>query len=56
MHLDQLHRVEDSKIRNRKISLKLFVWKFPEKLMMGSSLQRNNNTVMLITKLFEEIK
>uniref|UniRef100_K4A4E2 Uncharacterized protein n=1 Tax=Setaria italica TaxID=4555 RepID=K4A4E2_SETIT len=37
-------------------SLKLFVWKFPEKLIIGCSLHRNNRAVMLITKLVEEMK
>ena len=32
-----IHRVEHSKIRNWKISLKLFVRKFPEKLILRSS-------------------
>ncbi|KAL5679693.1 hypothetical protein ACJX0J_006078 [Zea mays] len=35
------------------ISLKLFIWKFPKKLIIGSSLHRNNRAVMLITKLNE---
>ena len=51
-----IHKVEHNKMRNGKISLKLFVWKFPEKLIIGSSLHRNNRAVMLITKLVAEMK
>jgi len=51
-----IQRVEHSKIRNSKISLKLFVWEFPEKEIIGSSLHQNNRVVMPITKLVEEIK
>jgi hypothetical protein len=43
-------------MRNWKISLKLFVWKFSEKLIISSSLHRNNRAFMLITKLVEEMK
>jgi hypothetical protein len=51
-----IHKVEHNKIRNWKIPLKLFIWKFPEKLIIGSSLHRNNRVVMLITKLIKEMK
>lgn len=35
----------------------LYVWKFPEKLVICSSLYRNNRAVMFITtKLVEEMK
>jgi len=30
--------------------------KFPKKLIIGSSLHQNNRVIMLITKLFEDIK
>lgn len=51
-----IYRVEYSKIRNWKILLKLFVWKFFEKLIIGFFFYWNNRVVMFIIKFVEEMK
>ena len=38
------------------LTLYTILWKFPEKLIIGSSLHRNNRPVMIITKLVGEMK
>lgn len=52
-------RVEHAKIKKRKISFKLFDWKYSKRPIIGSYLCRNNWIMILIAKLslfVEEMK